>query len=55
MIIAAGQGATAAQAINRDLFEESLASHSLRRLRSRQLRGKSAQPFPPKYGIARSA
>jgi thioredoxin reductase (NADPH) len=30
MIIAAGQGATAAQAINRSLFEESLASHSLR-------------------------
>jgi thioredoxin reductase (NADPH) len=33
MIIAAGQGATAAQAINRDLFEESLANHSLRRCR----------------------
>jgi thioredoxin reductase (NADPH) len=31
MIIAAGQGATAAQTINRDLFEESLARHSLRR------------------------
>ena len=31
MIIAAGQGAAAAQAINRDLFEESLATHSLRR------------------------
>jgi thioredoxin reductase (NADPH) len=30
MIIAAGQGAIAAQAINRDLFEESLATHSLR-------------------------
>ena len=29
MIIAAGQGATAAQAINRDLFEESLNSQSL--------------------------
>lgn len=29
MIIAAGQGATAAQAINRDLFEESLRIHSL--------------------------
>ena len=29
MIIAAGQGATAAQAINRDLFEESLATHCL--------------------------
>jgi thioredoxin reductase (NADPH) len=31
MIIAAGQGATAAQAINRDLFEESLANGSLPR------------------------
>jgi thioredoxin reductase (NADPH) len=30
MIIAAGQGATAAQAINRDLFEDSLARHALR-------------------------
>ena len=30
MIIAAGQGATAAQAINRKLFLEDLASHSLR-------------------------
>lgn len=37
MIIAAGQGATAAQAISRDLFEESLASHSLRRFREVQL------------------
>lgn len=31
MIIAAGQGATAAQAINRDLFEESLRRHTLPR------------------------
>lgn len=30
MIIAAGQGAAAAQAINRDLFEENLARHTLR-------------------------
>jgi thioredoxin reductase (NADPH) len=37
MIIAAGQGAAAAQAINRDLFEESLATHSLRRFREAQL------------------
>ncbi|MEY2579765.1 MAG: thioredoxin reductase, partial [Verrucomicrobiota bacterium] len=37
MIIAAGQGAAAAQAINRDLFEESLATHSLRRFRAAQL------------------
>jgi hypothetical protein len=29
MIIAAGQGAIAAQAINRDLFEEALAEHRL--------------------------
>jgi thioredoxin reductase (NADPH) len=32
MIIAAGQGATAAQTINRDLLQESLGEHSLRRL-----------------------
>ena len=44
MIIAAGQGATAAQAINRDLFEESLASHSLRRVRETQLRSKKTVP-----------
>lgn len=31
MIIAAGQGAIAAQAINRDLFEESLGNHTLPR------------------------
>ena len=31
MIIAAGQGATAAQAIERDLFDESLRRHGLRR------------------------
>jgi thioredoxin reductase (NADPH) len=37
MIIAAGQGAAAAQAINRDLFEESLAKHSLRRFRAAQI------------------
>jgi thioredoxin reductase (NADPH) len=36
MIIAEGQGAAAAQAINRDLLEESLASHSLRRFREEQ-------------------
>jgi thioredoxin reductase (NADPH) len=33
MIIAAGQGATAAQTINRDLFDENLANHSLRSCR----------------------
>jgi thioredoxin reductase (NADPH) len=44
MIIAAGQGATAAQTINRDLFEESLASHSLRRFREHQLKKKKTVP-----------
>ena len=43
MIIAAGDGAAAAQAINRDLFEESLADGSLRRHRAEQLNG-STQP-----------
>jgi thioredoxin reductase (NADPH) len=44
MIIAAGQGAAAAQAINRDLFEESLASHSLRRFREDQLEQEKTVP-----------
>ena len=44
MIIAAGQGAAAAQAINRDLFEESLASHSLRRFREVQLEEEETEP-----------
>ena len=44
MIIAAGQGAAAAQAINRDLFEESLATHSLRRFRAAQLDGEKTVP-----------
>jgi thioredoxin reductase (NADPH) len=44
MIIAAGQGAAAAQAINRDLFEESLASHSLRRFREDQLKKEKTVP-----------
>jgi len=44
MIIAAGQGAAAAQAINRDLFEESLKNHSLRRYREVQLREESTVP-----------
>ncbi|MGH7970906.1 MAG: NAD(P)/FAD-dependent oxidoreductase, partial [Limisphaerales bacterium] len=46
MIIAAGQGATAAQAINRDLFEHDLAIHSLRRVRRRQLRSHRTKPAP---------
>ncbi|HZO53050.1 MAG TPA: FAD-dependent oxidoreductase [Bryobacteraceae bacterium] len=37
MLISAGDGAVAAQAINRDLFEESLKTHHLRRLRRQQL------------------
>jgi thioredoxin reductase (NADPH) len=37
MIIAAGEGAKAAQAINRDMFEESLARHTLKRFRHAQL------------------
>ena len=44
MIIAAGQGATAAQAINRDLFEESLKNHSLRRFREAQLEDERTMP-----------
>jgi thioredoxin reductase (NADPH) len=44
MIIAAGQGATAAQAINHDLLEESLVTHSLRRFRARQLRTRRTDP-----------
>jgi thioredoxin reductase (NADPH) len=53
MIIAAGEGAAAAQAINRDLFEESLRNHSLRCFRERQLRSQNTGPelireAPPK-------
>ncbi|MDB6029374.1 MAG: putative Thioredoxin-disulfide reductase [Verrucomicrobiales bacterium] len=44
MIIAAGQGATAAQSINRDLFEESLGTHRLRRFREQQLRHEQTEP-----------
>jgi hypothetical protein len=44
MIIAAGQGAAAAQAINRDLFEESLATHSLQRFREEQLKEEKTVP-----------
>lgn len=44
MIIAAGQGATAAQAINRDLFEESLRNHELRRFREEQLQEEKTVP-----------
>jgi thioredoxin reductase (NADPH) len=44
MIIAAGQGAAAGQAINRDLFEESLATHSLRRFRDAQIEDEKTIP-----------
>ena len=44
MIIAAGEGAAAAQAINRDLFEESLRTHSLRRFREVQLTREETVP-----------
>ena len=44
MIIAAGQGASAAQAIHRDLFEEALRTHSLRRYREIQLRRRATEP-----------
>lgn len=44
MIIAAGQGAAAAQAINRDLFEKSLKNHKLRRFREEQLEHEQTEP-----------
>ena len=55
MIIAAGAGAIAAQAINRDLFEASLATHTLRRYRQKQLRsgGTRAKVSGHRRGITR--
>ncbi len=44
MIIAAGEGAIAAQSINRDLFEEGLKNHSLRRFREIQLEQEKTVP-----------
>lgn len=44
MIVAAGQGAVAAQAINRDLFEHSLSTHSLRRVRKEQVEARRVRP-----------
>ena len=44
MIISAGQGATAAQSIIRDLFEEDLRTHSLRRYREMQMRYAQTEP-----------
>ncbi len=45
MIIAAGDGATAAQAINRDLFEEGLRNGALRRRRDAQVERGRAEPL----------
>ena len=45
MIIAAGQGASAAQAIHHDLFEEALRTHSLRQYREMQLRHSTTEPL----------
>lgn len=44
IVIAAGQGAAAAQEINRDLFEESLRTHKLRRFRDEQLEEEKTVP-----------
>jgi thioredoxin reductase (NADPH) len=44
MIIAAGQGAAAAQTINRDLFECSLRDRKLRRFREAQLQNEKTVP-----------
>jgi thioredoxin reductase (NADPH) len=44
MIIAAGQGAAAAQAINRDLFQENIKTDSLRRFRKVQLKKERTVP-----------
>jgi thioredoxin reductase (NADPH) len=44
MIISAGDGATAAQAINRSLFEEDLETHSLHRYRVKQLEQFETEP-----------
>ncbi len=44
IIISAGNGATAGQAINRDLFEESLQNHVLRRIRAKQVATEQTEP-----------
>jgi thioredoxin reductase (NADPH) len=44
MIISAGHGAAAAQAINRSLFEESLRDHSLKRYREEQIATQKVTP-----------
>jgi thioredoxin reductase (NADPH) len=45
MIIAAGDGATAAQSINRDIFEEQLGNHELLRFREFQLENTETEPL----------
>jgi thioredoxin reductase (NADPH) len=45
MIIAAGQGAAAAQAINRDFFERALKTHSLRQFRQTQIHRRRTKPL----------
>ena len=52
MIIAAGEGAKAGQAINRSLFEESLQTHSLHRFRSKQI--EHCETKPPVEAVATS-
>jgi thioredoxin reductase (NADPH) len=44
MIIAAGEGAIAAQAINRALFEDALRTHSLKKVRAHQLASEQTAP-----------
>jgi thioredoxin reductase (NADPH) len=44
MIISAGHGAAAAQAINRSLFEESLQTHTLKRYREEQISNHKTTP-----------
>jgi thioredoxin reductase (NADPH) len=44
MIIAAGEGAIAAQAINRAIFEESLKTHALKQMRAQQLEKGQIEP-----------
>ncbi|HUS35681.1 MAG TPA: NAD(P)/FAD-dependent oxidoreductase [Verrucomicrobiae bacterium] len=46
MIISAGHGAAAAQAINRSLFEESLRNNSLKQFRKEQIDSGEAEPPP---------
>jgi thioredoxin reductase (NADPH) len=52
MIIAAGEGAKAGQAINRSLFEESLQTHSLHRFRSQQIEHCETEP-PVEEAVAK--